>query len=88
MRTHTLITSVILCFLLVSVKGIKVGHAWKDYSPQCDQECNKVGEPCDIGKEIICCMAGQCTSKFGLSVCDAPLISFTCNPIPQDDLIK
>jgi hypothetical protein len=88
MRTPTLIIPLVLCFLISAVIGLKVGHAWKGYSPQCDRECSEVGEICDTGKETICCMAGKCSSKFGLSVCDAPLISFTCNPIPQDDLIK
>jgi hypothetical protein len=43
---------------------------------------------CDVGKEIVCCLSGNCTEKFGLFICSAPLVSFTCNPVPQDDLIK
>jgi hypothetical protein len=79
---------ILLLALLGLASTLSVGHAWKGYSPQCDSECRSVGEVCDTGKETVCCMKGNCSSKYGLSVCEAPLISFACNPTPQDDLIK
>lgn len=77
----------LFCTLATSLQ-LRLTHSWKGYSPQCDMECKKIGESCDIGKETVCCMKGSCNSKFGLFVCNAPLISFTCNPTPQEDMIK
>lgn len=79
---------IFLLVLLLPTTSLSVAHTWKGYSPQCDRECREVGEVCDVGKETVCCMQGNCNSKFGLFVCSAPLISFDCNPTPQDDLIK
>jgi hypothetical protein len=50
-NSNVLITILLLALSALSF-SLKVGqsHTWKGYSPQCDQDCNKVGEVCDIGK--------------------------------------
>lgn len=76
-----------LCMMTNSLKTLE-SHIWKGYAPQCEQDCKQLGEVCDIGKESVCCMTGNCNAKFGLTACSAPLLTFTCNPVPQDELIK
>jgi hypothetical protein len=91
MTKCTLILLTVLAAYLAlgeSLQFRKVEHLWKNYSPQCVSDCKAVGDLCDVGKEIVCCMKGKCSKKYELEVCSAPLVSFVCNPVPQDDLIK
>lgn len=43
MSTLVFLRPLILCILLLATTALRVGHAWKGYSPQCDRECSQVG---------------------------------------------
>lgn len=82
MSSIKLYFAILLSIFFIFTSSLSTSHTWKGYSPSCEQECRSVGDICDIGKEIICCMKDKCSSKFGLTVCEAPLVAFNCNPIP------
>jgi hypothetical protein len=87
-------STISIIFLILAVMSMAysmhVGssaHAWKGYSPDCESQCEDVGEVCDIGKEKICCTSGLCEKKYGLATCSAPLLTFVCREVELDEQI-